>query len=836
MTEGNGVLSQTAKDRWMLVALAAISFATIITEIALTKFISYKLFYHFTYAIISLVMFSFGLAGVTVFLRPSKFGANSESHWWNAAQQAYSFSWTLCISVGLYCVLIMDNNHHLLPDFIRIGSYLLCVVLFALPFYQAGLSLSHILAATTKSLTLIYFVDLVAAAFGALVTPVLLESLGGYGTMLIASAAGLLGGYSLSKVGKPPSMKAQQCHWGLWLVSAILLFVFPTVCLSMTGCDIVSLKDPALGNFFNAYGGLGRTYWNAIARIDVSKSSKASVGYFGFSYGLSPLIKRDLSDLSGRYILVDGCANTRQLKLDSDLLQAKYLGTNLFATPYVAHGPTTKTLIIGAGGGIDIQVAKFFSVPQIDVVELNPSTYKLLVGEANDPERAVFVPQVQSNAASKVLIMNDEARHLCSRTAPGTYDVIHAGGVDTLAAIASGGMSLCENYLYTTDAVKIYYQLLKPDGVLSLTHWRRSPPQLGLKMFATYLRALEELGVKEPSKQVMCVAGDWTVNLLKTTPFTPADAERVRQWATGNGYEVLYDPTRTISQFVDPSEQIFQWIATANHDDRAKLIEAYTYNIIPTTDDNPYFYKTMKQSVDWQFTHTEDVNHNQLVVLAIFGVALLLLLPVNRAKGPKTMNVLSRFGPFFALSGFAFLLFETSLMQVLNIFVGGPLYSMAVTLVAVLGGYGVGSWLAKAFKPQAKFFGILGVLLCGLFVATYAFIVPGIHDLMSLPNEMRILVAVAITLALSIPTGMLVPMGAEVVSKIDKPSVAWMWGINSGFNVLGGVSYVGLSQCLGIKATFLVVAVFYLVAGLWVTARFPANAASNEAEAAASTH
>ena len=73
------------------------------------------------------------------------------------------------------------------------------------------------------------------------------------------------------------------------------------------------------------------------------------------------------------------------MKLDTPFLEAKYLGTNLFATPYVAHGPTDKTLIIGAGGGIDIQVAKFFGVPTIDVVELNPSTYKLLVGTADDP-------------------------------------------------------------------------------------------------------------------------------------------------------------------------------------------------------------------------------------------------------------------------------------------------------------------------------------------------------------------------------------------------------------------------------------------------------------------
>ena len=518
--------TQTHSDRWedqpsppgsdlfVGLSLACIAAATIIVEISLTKFIGYKLFYHFTYAVISLVMYSFGLAGITVFMRPNSFGADKAGHWWSAARYSWFFACSLPLAIVIFCILPLVNFGTMLPAPVRVILFVVAAVILALPFYLSGVTISHILSASRIRVSTLYALDLIAAAAGAIVTPLLLEQFGGYGTMFVAALLGAVGAFLLAKAAKVPGRFRQLPLILVFAVCASALFVMPKAYLSILGTDILSFKDPAGGNFFRLFGGgLERTYWNAIARVDVTKTSP--VRYSGLAYGLSSKIDR--SKLVGRYMLVDGSANTRQIKQDTPEQSQLYLGTNMFAAPYVVRAHTDKTMIIGGGGGIDIEIAKLFKIPSIDVIEMNPSTYKMLSGTADDPEKATYLPPLQSNKDSNVTVFFDEARHFCSRKGPDTYDVIHAGGVDTLAAVASGGMSLTENYLYTTDAIKIYYQMLKSDGVLSLSHWRRIPPHIGLRLFCTYLNVLQDEGVKEPWRQVMSIGGDWTVNLQKRT-------------------------------------------------------------------------------------------------------------------------------------------------------------------------------------------------------------------------------------------------------------------------------------------------------------------------------
>lgn len=796
----------------ILLGLAAIAAATLITEIALTKFISYKLFYHYTYAIVSLVMFSFGLAGVSVFVKPQQYGSDQPEHWWRAAQQAWGFSCTLPAAIALFCLLPVENYTHYLPEPMRVAMYVLCGVSFALPFYHAGMTISQVFAAGAVKATTIYAVDLLAAAGGALLTPMLLEQVGGYGTMMIAACLGALSAVLIGRAGGASAPRFPVKYIAVFSLSCLLMFVAPRLCLEYFGFDILSLKDPGLGNLFSRFGGLGHTYWNAVARIDVSKTSDSKYG--GLTYGMSPKVPR--GGLRGRYILVDGCANTRQIIMNTEQQRQLCLETNMFAAPYVVHGQTENAMIIGGGGGIDVEIAKLFKIPHIDVVEMNPSMYRLLTGKADDAEAGVYVPPLLSDSGSTVNATFDEARHFCSRSKPGSYDVIHAGGVDTLAAIASGGMSLVENYLYTQDAVRIYYRMLKPGGVLSLSHLRRIPPHIGLRMFNTYLSALESEGVREPWRQVMSIGGDWTVNLLKKGPFTTEETARLSKWAVENGYTVLFDPSHPEQISADPHEGIFQQVAVASPEERRTIEKQFIYDVAPVTDDKPYFYRTVKGFFDREAAHVQEQAHYYLIVVAAFGVLLLALLPMIRVRERKTRQLFWRYGPFFSLSGFAFLLFETSTIQLLGIFVGGPLYSLAVTLVAVLGGYGLGSFLCRDWRKDSRYFIIVGLAIVALLVLSFAFMAPLIAQLMPLDNWQRLLAAVAITLVLSIPVGMLVPAGADLVREDDHSALAWMWGINSGFNVLGGVSYVAISQTIGIRATFLVVGVLYLLASAWM--------------------
>ncbi len=58
------------------------------------------------------------------------------------------------------------------------------------------------------------------------------------------------------------------------------------------------------------------------------------------------------------------------------------------------------------------------------------------------------------------------------------FDVILMGFVDSWAAVASGGLSLSENHLYTVEAFQAYYDHLTPGGLIAILRWDVDIPRL----------------------------------------------------------------------------------------------------------------------------------------------------------------------------------------------------------------------------------------------------------------------------------------------------------------------------------------------------------------------
>src|SRR5207247_4764363 len=108
----------------------------------------------------------------------------------------------------------------------------------------------------------------------------------------------------------------------------------------------------------------------------------------------------------------------------------------LFAAPYVMKQNAERTLLLGPGGGIDILIGKQYRVREIDALELNPDTYRLLRGRPEDKERNRYVPFLRSDSHTRVTIHNVEGRHYVHAHAGGKrYDVVLATGFDPLTAI-----------------------------------------------------------------------------------------------------------------------------------------------------------------------------------------------------------------------------------------------------------------------------------------------------------------------------------------------------------------------------------------------------------------
>ena len=130
--------------------------------------------------------------------------------------------------------------------------------------------------------------------------------------------------------------------------------------------------------------------------------------------------------------------------------------------------PQGRTLVIGPGGGSDVLVA-LASGHRVTAVELNPLVLRFVRSYGAQAGNIYDHPLVETHLS--------EGRTFLARSAD-RFDVVFLGFVDSWASVASGGLSLSENYLYTTGGFRAYLDHLTEDGALVIMRWRTDVPRL----------------------------------------------------------------------------------------------------------------------------------------------------------------------------------------------------------------------------------------------------------------------------------------------------------------------------------------------------------------------
>jgi hypothetical protein len=845
----------------ILIGLFLVSAASLLFEILLTKFFGSKLEHHFTFAIISTAMLGFGASGVYVHLRPDVFPSGDEPDPILLGRYAWAFALSSLIAVPVFCFVPIDP---LFSDWRGVVALPLFFLMFALPFFFVGVCVSYTLMAAKQGPGVIYFWDLLGAGIGAALAAPAIHALTGYGATAMVGLIGLAGAlfYWHGAGAKPPSFSAKW-RVPVILAATVAVLAYPSVGRSVYGHDIFSMKYGLLRKaLLVEFQGIELSFWNAIARIDVSRTGDSRER----SYRGGIAHRFDTVDLPGRFILVDGGASTRQFSLTAPPQQQDFLKESLWAAPYVSRGPDNpaeRSLVIGAGGGVDLLVAKAYGTKHIDAIELNPDTYRLLLGVPGDPRREEYTRWIRSDEHSTVDLMNTEARHYC-HTLGGqeTYDVIEASGVDTLTAIRSAANALSENFLYTQDAIADYYRLLKPDGILSLSHGYSSPATLTLRKFVTYLDFLDKQGVDRPGDSVVFIFDSyWENGLLKKGKFTREEVTRLEDYAARNHFKFIYHPfqpddtppvrplgdafakldddtygdlAKYYAPFIDPLRETvtqkdlpFIPLARAqNADARERILAEMRWNVRPSTDERPYFYfvgpnrLTWLTALDGAFVYPQPAVRwmflAALLASAALVVAPMLVRRTGQQAAPESKRLVRKALPFFALSGFAFMLVENVAFLNLTLFVGGPLYSLSIVLPSVLIGYAVGSLVTERYlSGRAHTFPtVLGLYVVG--AALYAIAVRwGLPHLIGTSWALRVFASVLLTVPLGALLGIPVPWTMGMLKELDKRSLAWMWAVSSAFNVMGSMLFVPICYALGRTNTTIMAASAYVAAILW---------------------
>jgi predicted membrane-bound spermidine synthase len=148
-------------------------------------------------------------------------------------------------------------------------------------------------------------------------------------------------------------------------------------------------------------------------------------------------------------------------------------------------------------------------------------------------------------------------------------------------------------------------------------------------------------------------------------------------------------------------------------------------------------------------------------------------------------------------------------------------YSLTVTLFSLLLGTGFGSLLSRrveATRVQRTTVRALVAIVIVTAVSTFA--LPAIIDLaIPAPLAVRVLAAVAILMPIGVLLGMALPGGMRLLASTRQDIVAWGWGINGAFSVVGATLAVFIAMNWGFSVTLLAGGLVYAGAAATLATR-----------------
>jgi len=252
-------------------------------------------------------------------------------------------------------------------------------------------------------------------------------------------------------------------------------------------------------------------------------------------------------------------------------------------------------------------------------------------------------------------------------------------------------------------------------------------------------------------------------------------------------------------------------------------------NVTPSTDDNPFFFYTARFG-NIAGRHAPILSKNNaavsmtmlLIVMSFFACAYYIVTPFVRLARRMPLSTLTPPVIYFCAIGMGFMLIEISQMQRLMVFLGHPVYGLAVVLFTILLFGGIGSTTVGAQTPRpgavmARFVALLTTLMvAGLLtplLTTWA---------RSEATDMRILLSVLLLAPPAFCMGMMFPLGLGIWRRHSE-LLPFFWSANGITSMFASVLGMALSIEFGITRTYALGVGFYVVCGLMIAVSRQAN-------------
>jgi len=775
------------------VGLFLLSLATLVLELSLTRVLSVSLWYHFGFLIISTALLGFGASGVALALwTPLR-----ERHDLNLTLGICALAFSACVVFTFWCMQRIPMDPFSVA--IHHRQLLLTPIYFALaalPFFCSGLAISLLLTRGSKEINRLYAVDLLGAGVGCALVAAVIPRFGGTGSVLVAACVGAL--------------SAACFAWGSRriLVTTAAIIAIVLLGASFYGDRIIPIHISAnkgrrpIKAIYSA--------WNTLSFVQVVE------------------FPAEGKDPAARMMFIDaGTAATGTNDLRPDARKAiadRPDQVEQMSTIAYVQKANPKILIIGSGGGDQVLAGLQHHASSITAVDINPAINDIVANRMNDFWGNLYhQPEVH--------LVTDEARSFVRRSQE-KYDAIISVHTISNAAMASGALSLAENYVLTREALEDYLDHLTPDGAIFFTRPEYQIPRLvstareiydrrGLGPTDKHVFAFSQSGYMEMPGRLSFDAGF----LLKKSEFAPGELDAIRKILTGSGPNapkttILYSPDEK------PANSLCARIVSAAQLD--DVVRSNDSLLTAATDDEPFFNQHTRWSrIRWRtivdlFSQQQplaarmaledrpiaEVTLLILLVQTILVAGLCILLPLA-ALNRKGLQAQRRWSwlVYFAALGLGFIMVEIALLQRFLLFLGQPIYTYAVVLAGLLMFTGMGSYAAGRFGPGSVKTVLLSIVA---LVPLTAFITPMVfHACLGFAIFWRIVIALLLIAPLGFVLGMPFPLGLRLAMQRSSALGSWAWGVNGFFTVIGTVLALALGMILGFRIVLLLATASY---------------------------
>src|SRR6185437_5236756 len=347
-----------------------IALSTLVLELMLTRVFDVTLTPNMSYFVVSLAVFSFGMAGIYATLKPVPVDRDIGGI---VAGCCVGFAATVLLLIPVINLLPLDYRRivqHTAETLLAFGALYLFLLV---PFFLAGYVLIAMFSKYASKIQRLYFWDLAGAGLGTvLVIPFILR-MGPGGLIMCAAALGLVAAALFS---------GSRAMRSACVVLALIVAAVPIV----RGQNYVDFKYHMDKRGIMEAVAKGRdelVRWDPISKIDViDETFRPDEQTSWHQSGDRKALQYDGGNQTSYFYKFDGNykALRELMQNHREKVDENFWQIGVLASHYLKRNTPHSVLIVGSAGGQETKAAVTYGANYVDAVELVPTVVNLATG------------------------------------------------------------------------------------------------------------------------------------------------------------------------------------------------------------------------------------------------------------------------------------------------------------------------------------------------------------------------------------------------------------------------------------------------------------------------